>query len=260
MKVTILGCGSSGGVPLIGCSCRVCTSDHPENKRSRVSILMEINGKRILIDTSPDLRQQALRHHFSYFDAILYTHAHADHCHGIDEVRSFNFHKDGPIDIYADTETMERLQTSFAYIFKPHMKEQGWYKPLLTPHLIDTVDWKAFHVADEVEIIPFEQRHGESLTLGFRAANFAYSTDVNNLPEESLQTLENLDVWVVDCLGYNPMPTHAHLELALEWIEQLRPKRAILTHMGHTIDYDTLKQQLPPHVEPAYDGLVIEIR
>ncbi len=259
MKVTVLGCGSSGGVPLIGCECPVCTSDNPKNTRSRVSICMDVGDTRILVDTSPDLRMQCLNHQIKQVNAILYTHAHADHCHGIDDVRSLNFHNDGAIDIYGDDDTISQLKARFPYIFTPHNSQFGWYKPLLTPHIIAGDPDTPFHVADEVHIIPFQQQHGKSTTLGFRVENFAYSTDVNNLSEKSIQAIENIDVWLVDCLRYDPAPTHAHLDLTLEWIERVKPKRAVLTHMGHELEYETLKRELPAHVEPAYDGMVLEI-
>jgi len=262
MKVTILGCGSSGGVPLVGCDCKVCTSSNPKNRRMRVSLLVETAGKKILVDTSPDLREQCLRQRILSVDSILYTHAHADHIHGIDDVRSLNYHKNAPIDIYAHAATLEELHARFPYVFSLRTAHYGWYKPALTPHCImEEALPRTFKAADNaVDITAFPQWHGEMITLGFRIGNFAYSTDLNRLPDVSFACLENLDVWVVDCLRPTPSPTHAHLALTLEWIARVQPKRAILTHMGHEFDYEELRTQLPPGVEPGYDGMVLSLQ
>lgn len=260
MKVTVLGCGASGGVPLVGCDCPVCNSENPRNRRTRVSILIETKGKKILVDTSPDLREQCLRHNITSVDAILYTHAHADHIHGIDDVRSLNYNGNSAIDMYADPETLEELVRRFPYVFAPRTAHYGWYKPAMVPHALEAQHAPLrFKVADEVEVIAFPQWHGDHLCLGYRVEDFAYSTDVNKLPEESLQELGNLRVWLVDCLRYNRSPTHAHLEMTLDWVERIKPERAILTHMAHELDYDTLHAELPDGVEPAYDGMVIAL-
>lgn len=259
MKVTILGCGSSAGVPVVGCECEVCRSPNPKNKRTRVSVLIENGDSKLLIDTSPDLRQQALRQNLSAVDAIIITHAHADHLHGIDETRTFNYHKNQPIKLYAASETLESVQQRFSYVFKQHIPEFGWYRPCLEAHEIPVNPEHEIEVAPEICVRTFMQYHGKMPTLGIRVGSFAYSTDVNNFPEESYQALENLDLWVVDCLRHEPAPTHAHLELTLSWIERFKPKRAILTHMSHHLEYDSLRAMLPPNVEPAYDGLEIEL-
>lgn len=262
MRVTVLGCGSSGGVPLLGCDCRTCTSSNPKNRRSRVSVLVETQGQKILIDTSPDLREQCLRHRILSVDAILYTHAHADHIHGIDDVRSLNYHKNGPIDIYGNPATIEELKARFPYVFSPRNSHYGWYKPELTPHEVCMEDLpQNFKIAgNSADITAFPQWHGDMVTLGFRFGDMAYSTDLNRIPEASFSCLNNLDLWVVDCLRPNRSPTHAHLELALEWIARVKPKRAVLTHMSHEFDYDEFYAQLPPGIEPAYDGMVIELK
>lgn len=262
MKMTVLGCGSSGGVPLLGCDCKTCASSNPKNRRSRVSLLVETGHEKLLIDTSPDLREQCLRHRILSVDAILYTHAHADHIHGIDDVRSLNYHKNGPIDMYANPATLEELQLRFPYVFSPRNSHYGWYKPALTPHEICSDDLpQTFRITEDgTDITAFPQWHGDMITLGFRFGKFAYSTDLNRIPEHSFSCLENLDVWVVDCLRPNRSPTHAHLELALEWIARVKPKRAILTHMGHEFGYDEFCAQLPKGIEPAYDGMLIELK
>lgn len=258
MKLTILGCGGSAGVPLIGCDCAVCTSDNPKNRRQRASALLEMDdGTRILVDASPDLRNQALQNNLTSIDALILTHAHADHCHGLDDVRSFNFHKDDVIDLYADQATMEEVQVRFDYIFREHKREYGWYKPCLTPHIVDGSPSPVSVAGHDVRF--FKQAHGRGETLGIRVGDVAYSTDVSALSEEAFAALEGLDLWVVDCLRYTPAPTHAHLELTLSWIERLQPKRAILTHMAHELDYDTLKAEVPANVGVAYDGMVVAV-
>lgn len=256
MKLTILGCGPSGGVPLIGCTCPVCTSDHPRNRRSRASVMLESETRtRILIDASPDLRAQALMTGIHTIDALLITHAHADHCHGLDDVRSFNFHKDGPIDLYTDAHTMQELQARFTYIFRDHVRDYGWYKPEFTCHTIDGV-YDELTIGD-IALQVFQQDHGKVQSLGVRIGDMAYCTDVKSFPQRSFAMLQGLDTLVIDCLRFSEAPTHAHLDLTLSWIEQLRPRRAILTHMGHELDYTTLPAQLPAGVEMAYDGMEV---
>lgn len=259
LDVTILGCGASLGVPVVGCTCAVCQSPNPKNKRLRASLTVDNGDKCVLVDASPDLRAQCLANNIKSIDAVIITHAHADHCHGLDDIRALNFHKNGPIDLYADAATLAELKARFPYIFTPHNAAYGWYKPLLVPHIIDTDSWQPFVVADSIEVRPFPQIHGKIQTLGLRFENFAYSTDVNNLVEASFQAIENIDTWVVDCLQYKPAPTHAHLEQTLKWIERVKPRRAILTHMSHAIEYDEVKGRLPAYAEPAYDGMQIRI-
>lgn len=258
LTVTILGCGASAGVPMVGCDCAVCASENKKNQRLRASILIEKGGEKLLVDASPDLRAQSLAAGIKTVDAILITHAHADHCHGMDDLRSFNHHAGKPLPLYSDSATMEELKRRFDYVFQAP-PAQAWYRAALVPHIIDMDSPKLVQVTDQIAVTAFRQIHGEVQTIGVRVDNFAYSTDVNNLPEESLQTIENIELWVVDCLGYKPAPTHAHLERTLEWIERVKPKRAILTHMGHQLDYDSLKKKLPGHVIPAFDGMKITL-
>lgn len=257
MRVVMLGSGGSAGVPVIGCQCQVCTSTNPKNNRMRVSVLVQANGKNILIDTSPDMRQQALKFGVNDVDAVVYTHAHADHTGGLDDLRAYNQRSGQPMPIYADQKTMERLQTQYAYAFLPSTAP-AWYRPAVIPHIIPTEPLHPFKVHG-IEFIPFIQNHGKENSLGFRIGNFAYSTDANGFPPESLKTLQGLDVWVVDCLRYSDSATHAKLEMTLAWIREVKPKRAILTHMAHDFDYDTLKSQLPENAEPGYDGLCVEL-
>ena len=256
MKVRILGCGSSGGVPLIGCKCAVCTSTNPRNKRTRVSIVIEHEGTRILVDASPDLRQQFLAADLSVVDAVVLTHGHADHVHGLDELRSVNFYRNAPLDLWAAPDCLAEVQRRFGYAFEPPPTHGIWYLPSLVPKPIEG----PFQVGN-LRIEPFQQIHGvgRDPVLGLRFGKFAYSTDVKEMPEAAFATLAGIEVWVVDCLAEKPNPAHSHLEQTLGWIRRVGPKRAILTHMNHSIEYDEWKTRLPAGVEPGYDGMVIDV-
>ena len=255
MKVTVLGCGTSTGVPVIGCECSVCRSPDPRNKRLRCSLLVETLGVRLLIDTSPDLRQQALTHRFASVDGILFTHAHADHLHGIDEVRTFNINAERSIDVFADRPTLWHLETRFGYTLHGASYDgRGHWRPALCPHRIEGP-----FVAAGVPVIPFVQGHGRSTTTGFRIGGLAYSPDADRMPDESLARLGGLDLWIVDALRDRPHPSHAHLERTLGWIDHVQPRRAVLTHMNHEVDYVDWAARLPAGVEPAYDGMVLEL-
>ena len=256
MKITMLGCGSSTGIPFIGCDCALCTSPNPKNKRMRVSILIEINGKNLLVDTSPDLREQALRFGIKQIDAVLYTHDHADHTHGIDELRSFNYLTNETIPIYCDQATADSLAKRFDYALKP--KPDYWYRPSLEVHILPEAE-VGNQLVENTPITYFKQQHGKIQTLGFRVGNFAYSTDVNMLPGCSLEALKGLDVWIVDCQGYGKFFSHASLETTLGWVELIKPKQTIFTHMGHEFEYEKLASELPPGIVPGYDGLTITL-
>jgi phosphoribosyl 1,2-cyclic phosphate phosphodiesterase len=219
-----------------------------------VSVLIETNGFNLLIDTSPDLRFQALREGIKRIDAVLYTHDHADHTLGLDDLRSFNYLSSAPIPIYCDKKTYDSLENRFAYAFLP--KPSVWYRPCLEPHILPDEAVHSFKVRD-ISITLFKQLHGKITTLGFRIGNFAYSTDTNGLPSVAIDALKGVKLWVVDCLRYTPSYTHANLEMTLGWIREINPKRAVLTHMAHDFHYDTLKSELPSGVEPAYDGMQI---
>jgi phosphoribosyl 1,2-cyclic phosphate phosphodiesterase len=251
MKITILGCGSSGGVPLITGDWGSCNPNNPKNHRRRASILVQVGEYNILIDASPDLRQQLLEAKIDRIDAVLYTHAHADHILGTDELRQIYLKYRQIIPFYADEVTLDFLKTAFGYAIHP--KDEN-YSAFLKPNLIEGP-----FTFQQIPIIPFLQHHGHQTSLGYRIDKIAYSTDFHTLPESSLDILDNLDLWIVDCLKYEPHPTHTHFDHTMNLIERLKPKKAILTHMTQWLDYDHLKSQLPPHIEPAFDGMVLTL-
>ncbi len=251
MKVTILGCGTSGGVPRIGNDWGLCDPDNPKNRRRRVSILVEHEGTVILVDTSPDMREQCLDAGVTHLDAVLYTHDHADHTHGLDELRPLAYYNRSPIPVYANPNTLAALEHRFDYAFAPRSE---YFRPFVTANVIEG----PFAVGP-LSITPFSQLHGDKSTLGFRFGPIAYSTDVVDLPEDSFGALEGVKVWIVDALQRRPHPTHSHLEQTLKWIDRVKSERAILTHMTLDMDYQTLMAELPPGIEPGYDGLVIDI-
>lgn len=250
----MLGSGTSSGVPRIGNNWGACDPAEPKNRRRRVSILVEHEGVRLLVDTGPDFREQMLAANVDRLDAILYTHDHADHTHGIDDVRQI-FHLMGrPVDTYAHPATWARLRQRFDYVFEG----RDGYPPTCVAHdLPKRLEFGALSVTW------FPQVHGNIHSVGFRfeAAGrvIAYSTDISELTPEADPALQDLDLWIVDALRRQPHPTHAHLERTLGWIERYMPKRAVLTHMDQSMDYATLKAELPAGVEPGYDMLVVEL-
>jgi phosphoribosyl 1,2-cyclic phosphate phosphodiesterase len=256
MKFTILGSGTSSGVPLIQCKCEVCQSSHPKNKRLRSSAWIQTNNKSILIDTSPDFRQQALTHQIARVDAVLYTHPHADHIQGIDELRSYNYLQKARIPLYGNQWTCDDLRVKFSYIFNPGPTEGGGI-PQLDLNLIDSSK-ESFEVQDLV-INPLSLLHGSKECLGYRFGSLAYVTDCNYIAPATLERMQNLSVLILDCIQLTPHKTHLSLEQALEKISILKPKKAYLTHLGHAFDYDVWSQKLPDGVALAYDGLTIEL-
>jgi phosphoribosyl 1,2-cyclic phosphate phosphodiesterase len=256
MRVTILGCGPSWGVPRIGGEWGKCDPANPRNRRLRVSALVEEGGRTLLIDTSPDLREQLLDAAVQRVDAVLFTHAHADHLHGIDDLRSVNRLMGGAIPIFASSEALGEIRQRFGYVFAPGRPDwqRSFYKPVLEPHVIDGP-----FAAAGLPVVPFAQDHGYSQTLGFRIGKMAYSTDVIELDEAAFAALAGVELWIVDCIRREPHVTHSHLEKTLAWIGRVRPRRAVLTHMDESLDYETLRAELPPGVEPGYDGLTIEL-
>ena len=254
MKVTILGCGTSSGVPMLGCNCDVCRSDDPRNKRRRCAITIQNEDTIILVDTPPELRLQCVEAGIDRVDALLFTHAHADHVNGLDDMRSLNNVMDRPIDAIADAQVLEKIRSRFDYAFQPPVPEKGWFRPCLNPISMDG----PFMVGDFL-VRPIEQQHGRGVSWGFRVSDFAYCPDVNFLSETSLAALEGLDLWIVDCLRDKPHPSHAHLAQALTWVERLKPRRTILTHMSHELEFSDLAGRLPDGVEPAVDGMVLGV-
>ncbi len=261
-RLRILGCGSSGGVPRIGGNWGVCDPENPKNRRLRSSVLIEKKSAQgaatsILVDTSPDLRQQLLDAGTGHLDAVLYTHNHADHTHGIDDLRVICYNSHCRIDTYATSETYDLLKTRFEYCFVT--PEGSEYPPILIPHLIEPGEGITIEgEGGAIDVQPFEQQHGTSRSLGFRFGSLAYSTDVNGLSDKTLSGLQGLDVWIVDALRYTTHPSHFSVDEALAMIERVNPRRAVLTHLHVDLDYDTLMAALPDRVEPAYDGMVIE--
>ena len=256
LSVVILGCGSSGGVPRVAQGWGVCDPTNPRNRRRRCSILVEQAGPegvtRVLVDTSPDLREQLIDARIEHLDAILMTHPHADHTHGIDDVRPLVLHQRQMLDIHMDEQTSASLRRSFGYIFET--PEGSQYPPLLREHRLRA--GKACRVTGAggaLEAMPLRLDHGEIESLGFRFGNVAYTPDVKKIFSETFQHLEGLDLWIIDALRYTSHPTHFCLSEALEMIRMLRPKRAILTNLSSEVDFATLAGELPDNVEPAYD-------
>jgi phosphoribosyl 1,2-cyclic phosphate phosphodiesterase len=256
MIVTMLGSGPSWGVPRIGGEWGACNPGNPRNRRRRVSILVEEAGATLLVDTSPDLREQLLDAKVRRVDAVLYTHSHADHLHGIDDLRSVNrlMHKKLPV--YGDARTLSEIRMRFGYVLTPLQAgaRGGFYKPEL-----EAVEIAGPFAAAGIAVTPFVQDHGFSPSLGFRFGRFAYSTDVIRLDDRAFAALAGIEVWIVDCMRREPHVTHSHLAQTLDWIARLKPRRAILTHMDESLDYAALSGELPPGIEPGYDGLRIEI-
>jgi phosphoribosyl 1,2-cyclic phosphate phosphodiesterase len=251
MKITILGSGTSTGVPMVGCHCPVCTSGDTRDKRSRASILIEIAGNYILVDTSTDLRRQALREKVPHIDAVLFTHSHADHINGIDDLRGFHFIHKRVIPCYGSKETLDVVAANFAYIFKG-LEKAGYY-PLLEPHVIH----EPFHLFGK-SVIPVPLVHGFTSSTGYRIDDFAYVTDCSSIPRSSMAALTGLDTLIIDALRYTPHVTHLNIPAALEIVDQLRPRRTIFTHLTHEVPYGD-GDRLPEGVEFAFDGMTIEL-
>lgn len=252
-SILVLGSGTSVGVPMIGCRCKVCTSTDPRDKRLRPSVLLRLGGKRILIDTSPDFRYQALRYGIDRIDAILYTHSHADHILGLDDVRPFNFMQRHDIPIYTSAESLEVIERTFQYVFDASPSQSS--RPRLTPHIFDD------HVMDVagIPVMPVRIFHGKGTVYGFKFGDCAYLTDHSAIPPESEEKLTGLDVLFLDALRHNPHPTHSTVEESLRTVERLRPKRAYFTHISHDLLHSAVEASLPSNVRIAYDGLEISI-
>lgn len=261
LRVTLLGCGGSGGVPLLGGAdghgdWGACDPANPLNRRSRTSALVEgPAGQRLLIDAGPDLRHQLLGVGAARLDAVAFTHSHADHVLGIDELRIVNRITGSAIDTFGSYSTLSMLKVRFDYAFRPPTPP-GFYRPALTPKAI--APGEVVRMAG-LPVRVFRQDHRVMETLGFRIGRFAYSTDVVALPEESLAALEGLDTWVVGCFQRKPHPVHAHVDQVIDWVSRLKPRRTVLTHMGTDMDQAALAASLPPGIEPGHDGMVLDI-
>jgi phosphoribosyl 1,2-cyclic phosphate phosphodiesterase len=261
LSIRILGCGSSGGVPRVAQGWGACDPANPKNRRSRCSILVERHTEApeattVLVDTGPDLRDQLLDAGASRLDAVLLTHNHADHTHGMDDVRPLVLKMKRLIDVYMDEPTAEGVHSKFGYIFETPPGSS--YPPLMLDRRLTPLE--AVSIAGPggaIEALPFRLEHGEIDALGFRFGDVAYSPDVNGIPPESIGALEGLDLWIVDALRYTSHPSHFSLRETLEWIEKLRPRRAVLTNLHTDLDYETLRGELPKNVEPAYDGMIL---
>jgi phosphoribosyl 1,2-cyclic phosphate phosphodiesterase len=258
-RVTILGCGSSGGVPRLGGQWGACDPTNPRNARRRCSILVErLEGDaatRVLIDTAPDLRAQLLDAGVGLLDGVVYTHSHADHVHGIDDLRMVVFNRRSRLPVWADADTAEALIARFGYaFFQPRGSD---YPPILDLNTL-AGPFTVEGAAGPVPLAPIRVQHGGIEALGFRIYDFAYLPDVSDIPETVWPQLAGLEIWVLDALRYRPHPTHAHLERSLEWIARAAPRRAVLTNMHNDLDYATVDAETPAHVTPAHDGMVLE--
>lgn len=253
-RVTVLGCGTSTGVPSIGCTTAACLSDDPRNKRLRPSIVIEHNGRNLLVDTGPDLREQALRHEITRVDAVVYTHYHADHTHGIDDLRAFNFLMGKPIPCYAYPNTVKILRQNFSYIFN-HAKDYSGFKPQLT---LAEIGDSPFGVAG-MNVIPFELEHAGMTVMGLRVGDFAYATDCNAIPEKSMEILKGVRILILDALRHREHPSHFTVAEALEIVEELKPEQTYFTHTNFELEYYETNRSLPSGVELAYDGLSFDV-
>ena len=260
--LTILGCGSSGGVPRIGGDWGLCDPANPRNRRRRCSVMLEKTGAagttRVLIDTSPDLREQMLSANVGEIDGVWFTHEHADHTHGIDELRGFFLRQRKRVPVWADLQTTALLKRRFSYCFQTI--EGSDYPPILVSNLIEAgQEITLAGAGGALSGIPFSVQHGHLDALGFRVGNVAYTPDINGLPDASVPFLSNLDVWIVDALKRGPHPSHFCLDDTLRAIERFKPQRSILTNMHIDMDYDSLLAELPAGIEPAYDGLKLPL-
>lgn len=262
-RFTILGCGSSPGVPRITGDWGACDPANPKNRRTRAAFLVEQFGPEgvttVVIDTGPDFRAQMIAAGVESIDAVLYTHAHADHIHGIDDIRGFVLHNHKQVPIWADTVTMDRIRDGFGYCLKTPVGSM--YPPIVTENLIDPMDAPVTIEGrgGAITFQPLLQVHGSIHSLGFRIGNVAYCSDISDFPDETVPHLAGLDMLVIDALQYRYHASHLSLSQALEWIERLKPTQAILTHMHVPLDYETVQKETPAHVEPAYDGLSFEV-
>jgi phosphoribosyl 1,2-cyclic phosphate phosphodiesterase len=260
MKFTILGCGSSAGVPRPALGWGRCDPNNPKNRRRRTSLLVERHASggvtRLLVDTSPDLREQLLDADVDWLDGVFYTHEHADHTHGIDDLRSLFIKRRQRLDVYLDDATAAMMRSRFAYCFQS--PPGSGYPPIAIEHRL-TAGSPVLVTGSggSIPVLPFLQDHGDIPSLGFRFGGLAYSCDLSGIPESSLDALGDLEVWILDALRYTPHPSHFSVDDALRWIERIKPRRAVLTNLHADLDYDVLRGKLPPYVTPAFDGMTL---
>ena len=252
MRVTFLGTGTSHGVPVIACACEVCQSGDPRNARTRASIYVTHDDAHVQIDVTPEFRLQCVANRVRRIDAVLLTHSHADHIFGLDDLRMFSRLQDGPVPIYGDAGTLARVRQAFSYAFEDG--QVGGGKPELCLRELD-----GNVMVGNLEITPMPVRHGSLPVIAYRMGRFAYVTDTSEIPPETSQQLADLDTLVIDALRYKPHVTHLNIEQAVEIVQRLEPRRAFFTHMTHDVDYGRLKDELPKGIEPAYDGLVVDV-
>ena len=262
LRFTILGCGSSMGVPRVALGWGDCDPKEPKNRRRRCALLVEriaAPGKvtRVLIDAGPDIREQLIDANVDWVDGVLITHEHADHTHGLDDLRPMFVKHRRRVDVYMDEPTSIAMHARFGYCFRTPAGSN--YPPIVAEHRLVpgnqvTIDGQG----GPIELLPFLQDHGDIVSLGFRFGDVAYSTDLKSLPPDSVASLEGLDIWIVDALRKAPHPSHMNLDESLQWIERIKPRRAILTDMHTDLDYQTLRRTLPKDVEPAFDGMQFE--
>ncbi len=253
MKLTFLGTGTSTGVPSIACDCETCSSQDPRDKRLRVSVVIEHGDQTVLVDTSSDFRQQALRYGLKHLDAVLITHCHADHIFGLDDIRPLNF-RFGALGIYANEHAWTDIRRIFKYIFEP--SHFGGGLPQVIAHTVQPN--ASFFLGRDLEITPLEVIHGRLPVMAYRFNDFAYATDLSEIPAQTMESMRGLDVLVLDCLRFREHPTHLWVDKALAYIDELKPRRAFLTHIAHDVLHERDSQRLPPNIKWAYDGLEVE--
>ena len=252
IKITVLGCGTSTGVPMIACDCSVCTSRDIRNKRTRSSILISRGEKNVLVDTSTDLRHQSLENNVRNVNAVLFTHCHADHVHGIDELRSFNFVQKESIPCYGDENTLNRIKQMFSYIFKKNHVGGG-----IPDISLNTLTGEETVEIGGISFSPISVIHGNMPILGYRFNNVAYITDCSEIPATSMDKLQGLDILILDALRHRPHNTHFNIEEALDVVAHLKPRQTFFTHLSHEVDYESTMSTLPDGVRLAYDGMII---
>lgn len=253
VTLTVLGCGSSSGTPVINCTCETCTSTNPKNTRSRCSAHIQVGKQSLLIDTGPDFRQQALHHQIPYLDAVLYTHPHADHLNGIDDLRAFCYKQQGAIPIYGNEFTINNIQTRFDYAFFPPGK--SWDKPVLEAHTIS----EAFDI-EGTPVLALDMPHGRWRCTAYRIGNVAWLTDINDITDEQIADLQGLDYLFLDCLRQESYPSHLGFDQAIGFAQRIQAKQTYLIHMTHAFSYEALSAQCPPGIAVAYDGLTVQTR